>query len=1053
FGLPFSLRSALIAVMTIIVFLVDTSGSMNHRTHFGARPTLLDVAKDAVEKFLKSPFIVCYGVNTAVSYAYNVTFVWEVVVRRDMCVCVVLAFSNINMSFACLSHKQFRQRDIASRGDRYMLLTFEESPNNVKAGWKESHVVFMNELKNLTATGMTTMGPALKNAFDLLNINRMQTGIDTYGQGRCPFFLEPSIIIVITDGGRLCTNSGVSDDLNLPMHSSVPGSELTKEPFRWDQRLFSIVLRLTGTYNSPTDSANSLNTNFAVPTDESPIDAMCDVTGGTYCRGDHRLTAHMTVQSAVDCDLTTHLKLGRPDLSVPYELIGVNICVFFLICDPLLGRSYCVTSQRTLMASIDQLIQRIHGGVVINFEKVGPDPPVIIPNDEEVSVVVSNTCDTLNGLNSSTNSNNNNVNNNLNKTAMNLSVNNNNNTNNNTNNLSNDTMGGKSWHSTRKLIYVQRSAQKGYSVGHWPIPESFWPDVNCPTLQPRTAHPLVKFTCADSEPTVIENLPFDKYELEPSPLTAHILSRKQPHVAWQVFVANSHKSTELGLPFGYLKASTNLTCVNLFVLPYNYPILLPLLEDLFKLHQGKPTREWKVQFDNYLKLMPLYYASPLKRALQRMGAPNLVPDNMENCLSYPVLNYLKRLKNLAKAEYEKLVATVGTGAKPGGPLEGSRVVSNGPNMRKMSELGLCSNPLLSKRFAGLKNELNEFPGFVIRFRDKYGSDSKTHCYRNAFDINRSELLDQIFRMRTNFMQRHTNAIRYQDDDQLHSLPISQMGNYQEYLKRMPVPLRELESTPVRQHMFGNPFKVDKRGMMMIDETDIDLVGSGGGNGGSSPMRAGKRSPADIYLNGPKPKRKPGPLPKDFPLRPLSPIPSPPPSPTAFSALPTPPVSPIPVAPPVSPIAVALPVSPIPVVAPPVSPIPVVAPPLSPIPVPPSVSSIPVVPPVSPLPASSPQTTLKTVANGRVITNHSEHNGTHNGLKDAKKVQFTPEEFELKRYLFKLVRRPGRNFDELLRELSTMRAALRDQLLQEVIAEANRFKRKSLIELLCANNKL
>lgn len=39
--------------MTIILFLVDTSASMNQRTYLGARPTLLDVAKDAVEKFLK----------------------------------------------------------------------------------------------------------------------------------------------------------------------------------------------------------------------------------------------------------------------------------------------------------------------------------------------------------------------------------------------------------------------------------------------------------------------------------------------------------------------------------------------------------------------------------------------------------------------------------------------------------------------------------------------------------------------------------------------------------------------------------------------------------------------------------------------------------------------------------------------------------------------------------------------------------------------------------------------------------------------------------------
>ena len=76
---------------------------------------------------------------------------------------------------------------------------------------------------------------------------------------------------------------------------------------------------------------------------------------------------------------------------------------------------------------------------------------------------------------------------------------------------------------------------------------------------------------------VIDNLPFDKYELEPSPLTQYILERRQPNVCWQVYISNSAKYSELGHPFGYLKASSALTCVNLFVMPYNYPVLLPLL--------------------------------------------------------------------------------------------------------------------------------------------------------------------------------------------------------------------------------------------------------------------------------------------------------------------------------------------------------------------------------------------------------------------------------------------------------------------------------------------
>ncbi len=117
---------------------------------------------------------------------------------------------------------------------------------------------------------------------------------------------------------------------------------------------------------------------------------------------------------------------------------------------------------------------------------------------------------------------------------------------------------------------------------------------------------------------IIDNLPFDKYELEPSPLTLYILARKQPKVCWQVHIQGSSKAAESGgHPFGYLKASTNLLSVNLFVLPYNYPVLLPLLDELFKVHRLKPTNEWRAQFHNYLRTMPAYYAGPLRRALTR----------------------------------------------------------------------------------------------------------------------------------------------------------------------------------------------------------------------------------------------------------------------------------------------------------------------------------------------------------------------------------------------------------------------------------------------------
>ncbi|XP_031697740.1 integrator complex subunit 6-like [Anarrhichthys ocellatus] len=78
-------------------------------------------------------------------------------------------------------------------------------------------------------------------------------------------------------------------------------------------------------------------------------------------------------------------------------------------------------------------------------------------------------------------------------------------------------------------------------------------------------------------------------------------------------------------------------------MPYNYPVLLPLLDDLIKVHKFKPTIKWRQSFENYLKTMPPYYIGSLRKALRIMGAPNLLADNMEYGLSYSVVSYLKKL--------------------------------------------------------------------------------------------------------------------------------------------------------------------------------------------------------------------------------------------------------------------------------------------------------------------------------------------------------------------------------------------------------------------------
>jgi len=749
--------------MTIIVFLVDTSASMNQRAFVSGRKTLLDISKESVEHFVKQ-----------------------------------------------------RQKSAESRGDRYMLITFDEFPRNIKAGWKENLATFMTELKNLEASGMTTMGSALKAVFDTLNINRMQSGIDMYGQGRYPYYLEPAVIVVVTDGGKLTTANMVQRELTLPMTagavggmSGVPGAEMTREPFRWDQRLYALVLRMGG--HPPMSGAGYESGHVA--SDHSPIDAMCEVTG---------------------------------------------------------GRSYAVTSARVLHQCIESLVQKLQSGVVIHFEKIGSDPP-LLPEEEEPAVISSNGDGLpggglagppvpVAGPGSRPHTPN---------TALLNSANN------------------TAWHSCRKLIYVQRSAQKGFAVGFWPLPEAFWPDVSAHTLPQRSAHPTLKFTCTNQEPMIIDNLPFDKYELEPSPLTLFILGRKQPNYCWQVFIQGSTRNGETGHPFGYLKASTNLLTVNLFVLPYNYPMLLPLLDDLFKAHRLKPTNEWRTQFHNYLRTMPTYYAGPLRRALTRMGAGNLatalISEAMDNSLSYSVLNYLKRLKNQAKMEYDRIVSVTPYKGKVG--PDGIKVNVKSQLKRELMEGLPGSAPV------------TDFPGYMLGLPEK--GRAEAHPLRNPFDIPRSRLLDQLVRMRANLVGRGRGAssqTQTVDSDTRHTLPIAQMGNYQDYLKKQPMPLRELESQPVRQHMFGNPFKINKNLMMGADEVsgigaidEVQLVGVAGPQ--STPAGRGVKRAAEALQQPGPPKRRKGALPKDFQFVSPSSSParsdSPPPSPAlAFNNAPT-----------------------------------------------------------------------------------------------------------------------------------------------------------------------
>lgn len=76
----------------------------------------------------------------------------------------------------------------------------------------------------------------------------------------------------------------------------------------------------------------------------------------------------------------------------------------------------------------------------------------------------------------------------------------------------------------------------------------FFSDVPVLSQPPRSAHPHVRFSCLDSEPMVIDKVPFDMYELELSPLNtvhpgeevpSHLLAGAQRHTIHSIVLHNT----------------------------------------------------------------------------------------------------------------------------------------------------------------------------------------------------------------------------------------------------------------------------------------------------------------------------------------------------------------------------------------------------------------------------------------------------------------------------------------------------------------------------------
>ncbi|KAL7071221.1 hypothetical protein ACQ4LE_009544 [Meloidogyne hapla] len=691
------------------------------------------------------------------------------------------------LDYARLAIEQFlkqRQRDPASSGDRYMLMTFEEYPQNIKSGWKESQRIFNEQLKNLKAKGSLKFESSLDSVLRLLLVSRMQSGsgasIEAFGFGRYPSYAEHVVIIPVIDGSSLPLPDS---EATVPKPRLLTGSDLFVEGYRWDQRLFPIVLRLPGHLHP------SIKQQGVIPPEDNSI-----------------------AQNFA-------------------EQMG--------------GRSFSITSHRALTPCIDHIIQKIQtNGIFIRFQKQGPDPT--LPN----------------GINENDQSKREETNN-------------------------------DQWKNSLVLI----KSKVGQQHSHWPIPEAYWPDSVKTTLPPRNAHPVVVFRCERVEPLFNTDFPLDKYELDStSPLAQFVLEGKESNLCWQVFVENSYRQPGLGFPFGYIKISTSAT-VTLYVMPYNYPELLSLLamgKDP-KIGSGHP--QFQHKFEKYLKTVPAYYYSRLKNALSRI---KVMPPCLEeaNTKLYGYCNLVAlqaRIKHQGQQEFESACNAVHKNLQ-----ETSLLPPNSASFVKVSRSRnqLGKGALTNCNF---RPAVSPFKSLIPAdaFKDSnillLETPSQTLIpslqFKNPFDIARENLYSQLDKMRLNFDQQVQTSnlhvlegglpgqkIKLQHAEDLHNLPIAKMGIYEEYMKSLNAiglgPKRELEPQVARPHAFGNPFKLDKKNMSIVDEVgEMNVNNNGNSDEPSSSSSSAERreqrkrereNRASSEGQGSsgqliRPKRRPGPL--------------------------------------------------------------------------------------------------------------------------------------------------------------------------------------------------
>ncbi|KAF9161752.1 Integrator complex subunit 6 [Actinomortierella ambigua] len=371
-----------------------------------------------------------------------------------------------------------------------------------------------------------------------------------------------------------------------------------------------------------------------------------------------------------------------------------------------------------------------------------------------------------------------------------------------------------------QLIYVNPAwlNPQARHQGFFPIPESYWPDPSATQLPMRAAQPTMYYHTEPMNVEIPEGFPFDKYMVAPCPMTQELLMRP-PGVCWPVYVKNSYRTEGFGFPFGFLRANTNKNAVTLTVTAYNYPALFTLIANLNAVPGRIVTTEWAQDYREYLSHTPSYYVGPLRAAFKRMGI------QMHN------LNMPGPAQSLyAKVDAERLRNAVSSSA-----------VDTTVRPKKPPCANAFDVPLLS-----IGNTLADLKATFSR-ELSLCSPSLMSSLRAANSITLGS---------SSVKATSTATI---DSDELHTLPVADMGIYQERMQKLQQetlrdPFRDEETTKTLQRtMFGNPYKQDKK--ISIDEEDEASTADSHSTSSSSNTSTSGSSWSSVLGRKRKPRRR------------------------------------------------------------------------------------------------------------------------------------------------------------------------------------------------------